>query len=337
MTHRLLERWIAETLAESTVRTNSLLVTVFGDAIAPHGGCVWLGNLIDLLNPLGINARAVRTSVFRLAQEDWLQAFPIGRRSAYSLTTAGHRRIQNAYRRIYDSPQDYWNGEWQLVILPEGLLASKQREDLRRDLLWEGFGAIAPGVLARPAGNTEDLREVLRQTKSEDRVVSLQASSPGGLVSGSLQALVHQCWRLDQLADDYRRFSKRFGPTMKWLANDKKDITPAQSFALRILLIHEFRRIQLRDPHLPHSLLAKDWPGHTARALCREIYRKTLEGSEQHLLATLETPAGDLPPADESLYRRFGDTGSFDEEPKREHRSKAAPLPGAPARNRTRS
>jgi phenylacetic acid degradation operon negative regulatory protein len=37
--------------------------------------------LIDLLAPLGINERLVRTSVFRLAREGWLKAKPIGRRA----------------------------------------------------------------------------------------------------------------------------------------------------------------------------------------------------------------------------------------------------------------
>jgi phenylacetic acid degradation operon negative regulatory protein len=44
----------------------SLLVTVFGDSVAPHGGRAWLGSLIGLLAPFGISERLVRTSVYRL-------------------------------------------------------------------------------------------------------------------------------------------------------------------------------------------------------------------------------------------------------------------------------
>ena len=33
------------------------MVTVWGDAIAPHGGAVWLSGLIRLLAPLGLNER----------------------------------------------------------------------------------------------------------------------------------------------------------------------------------------------------------------------------------------------------------------------------------------
>lgn len=305
MTHRRLARWIGATLTEIPVRTNSLIVTVFGDAIAPHGGCVWLGSLIDLLAPLGITPRSIRTSVFRLTQENWLQASPIGRRSVYSLTISGRRRIHHAYRRIYDTPHEPWKGEWQIVVVPEGMLPPKQRDDLRRDLLWEGYGALAPGVFAHPTGDLVQLRDVLLQSGSEDKVALLRASALDGIVTESLRTLVHQCWHLDRLAADYRRFSDRFRPTLKWLESDMR-VAPEQCFVLRTLLIHEFRRIQLRDPQLPESLLAQDWPGHTARTLCRDVYAKTLARSEQHLLANLGTPEGNLPAADASLYRRFG-------------------------------
>ena len=51
------------------VRAGSLLVTIFGDAIAPRGGTITLASLIRLARPFGITERLVRTSVGRLAQE----------------------------------------------------------------------------------------------------------------------------------------------------------------------------------------------------------------------------------------------------------------------------
>ena len=49
---------------KSRVQASSLITTVFGDAILPRGGRVWLGSLIKLLQPLDINERLVRTTVF---------------------------------------------------------------------------------------------------------------------------------------------------------------------------------------------------------------------------------------------------------------------------------
>src|SRR5437588_659018 len=93
-------RWIRRTLADDPPRARSLIVTIWGDALAPHGGEVWLAGLIGLVAPLGLNDRLVRTSVFRLARDGWLASQSRGRQSRYRLTNAGRLRFASAYRRI---------------------------------------------------------------------------------------------------------------------------------------------------------------------------------------------------------------------------------------------
>ncbi|HYI26236.1 MAG TPA: PaaX family transcriptional regulator C-terminal domain-containing protein, partial [Bradyrhizobium sp.] len=78
-------------------------------------------------------------------------------------------------------------------------------------------------------------------------------------------------------------------------------------FTARILLIHHYRRVVLRDPLLPTDLLPADWPGRAARKLCGEIYRGVLPASEQWLDRNGTDPAGALPAAGKELGRRFGD------------------------------
>jgi phenylacetic acid degradation operon negative regulatory protein len=55
---------------------------------------------------------------------------------------------------------------------------------------------------------------------------------------------------------------------------------------VRILLIHDYRRIVLRDPRLPSGLLPPDWPGLPARALCARLYAALAPASERWLDAT---------------------------------------------------
>jgi phenylacetic acid degradation operon negative regulatory protein len=67
------------------LRTGSLIVSIFGDSVAPRGGVVWIGSLIEVLAPLGISQRLVRTAVFRLVQDGILTNEQVGRRSFYTL------------------------------------------------------------------------------------------------------------------------------------------------------------------------------------------------------------------------------------------------------------
>lgn len=101
MTSRFISEWIRNFLDQHPTRAKSLIITVYGDLIAAHGGTVWLGSFIRLMSPLGLNERTVRTSVYRLSQEKWLVSEQRGRKSHYSLTPSGRRRFEHAYRRIY--------------------------------------------------------------------------------------------------------------------------------------------------------------------------------------------------------------------------------------------
>ena len=64
----------------SPMRTTSLVVSVFGDVITQHGHTIWLGSLVKAMAPVGVNERLVRTTVFRLVKEGWLEAERVGRR-----------------------------------------------------------------------------------------------------------------------------------------------------------------------------------------------------------------------------------------------------------------
>ncbi len=312
MKSRYIAQWIVDFLREKPIRANSLIITVYGDAIAPHGGSVWLGSFIDLVAALGLNQRMVRTSVFRLSRERWLVSEQIGRRSFYSLTATGRRRFEHAYRRIYNSPQTQWEGDWQFVFCGSSSLSHAQRDALRKELLWEGFGAIAPGVMAHPSADIDSLLDVLEGTATHDRVVVMRARSFGAHSSRPLQDLVRDCWNLDAVAHDYKRFAERFRPLLRALRGTRT-LDPEQCFVVRMLLIHEFRRVLLRDPQLPQQLLPGDWPGALARQLCRDLYVATHREAEQHLTAVLQTANGALPEAAAYFYERFG--GLRDEAP----------------------
>jgi phenylacetic acid degradation operon negative regulatory protein len=302
---RAVAAWIRRTLAADPPRAKSLIVTVWGDALAPHGGAVWLAGLIRLMAPFGINERLVRTSVFRLARDGWLAHATHGRRSRYRLTRDGARRFDDAYHRIYERPADDWHGQWELV-LAEGVPAAS-RASLREELAWAGFGELGPAAFLRPHEPGRELPSILTANGvAATAAVALAADAPG---QRPIAATVGSAWDLAALAADYRRFLARFGAVIEHYRNGRGH-DPQQCFIVRTLLIHAYRRVLLRDPLLPAALLPLDWPGAAAYSLCRDFYRLTHRDAERHLVATLSEPGAAWPPASEGFYLRFGGLAS---------------------------
>jgi phenylacetic acid degradation operon negative regulatory protein len=299
--------WIARFLAEDPPRSKSLVVTIFGDAIVPHGGTVWLGSLIELLAPFGVNDRLLRTSVFRLAQEGWLGSQRDGRRSSYAITPGAMARFRHAYRRIYAPLAVHWGGSWTLVI-NSGEVDAAERSALRKELLWEGYSLIAPGIFGHPAADAEALEELLLRQRVQGKLLVLQAQSVAEVSGLPLNELVASGWDLDEVADGYRQFIARFEPLLAALRveNPTAALAPQQAFVMRSLLIHAYRRVQLHDPQLPVELLPQPWPGAHAYELTRDIYRLLFAAAEQHVLATLRREDATAPEADASFYERFG-------------------------------
>lgn len=301
-----IEAWIEQCLAQTAPRSKSLVVTIFGDAIAPRGGAVWLGGLIRVLAPFGVNDRLARTSMFRLTEDGWFESRRQGRRSLYALTAQGLRRFAHASRRIYRAPDTDWDGTWTLVLFPHAPGNAAERAELRKDLKWEGFGPVAPGLFARPAVHDEAvLADILHGLGLQGTVFALRASDLRAVAARPVRELVAECWDLADLAGDYLRFIERFGPMRARLrAGHAPDAR--QAFQVRTLLVHEYRRMILHDPQFPAELLPADWPGLAAYALAREIYAALLAPSEAYLEASLEGRHGPLPAAPSALLERFG-------------------------------
>ena len=303
--------WITHSLATAPPRHKSLVVTICGDTIAPHGGAFWLGSMIELLAPFGVGDRLVRTSVFRLVQEGWLSASREGRRSRYAIEPKALPRFERANRRIYSAPGLDWDGRWTFVLAPPGKtnsIDSDLRTLLRKELEWEGFAMLATGVMAHPAPERDTLREILARADAGGKVFVCQVDALPGMDARPLPELVSECWNLDAVVNDYRRFIDSFAPLPEMLERD--EVSPEHAFAIRTLLIHAYRRVQLHDPMLPLELLPQPWPGSDAHALARAIYRLCHARAEQHVLAMLRKEDAATPEADAAYRGRFGGLGN---------------------------
>ncbi|MBV6273480.1 phenylacetic acid degradation operon negative regulatory protein PaaX [Alcaligenaceae bacterium CGII-47] len=290
------------------VHASSLIISVFGDAVLPRGGRIWLGSLIGLLEPLDLNERLVRTSIFRLAKGEWVQAETQGRRADYVLTHSGRLRFEEASRHIYASYAPLWDRRWRLVLVV-GELGVRDRERLRQALSWQGFGILNNDCFVHPSADLVAAFDTMvadgLSTLLESLMPLLAADSRSALSASDID-LVSRAWNLDTLAQAYSDFVASYLPILAELRRDRfAQIDPQTAFMLRILLIHDYRRLLLRDPELPDVLLPLDWPGQTARMVCRELYRRLLEPSERHLDEHIRLADGTVPALQATTMERF--------------------------------
>jgi phenylacetic acid degradation operon negative regulatory protein len=148
----------------------------------------------------------------------------------------------------------------------------------------------------------QDARTQLAELKLDADVLLMSATSEG---ADADRALVEAGWDLAELARGYKRFVDAFTPVREQAVG--RSALPAETaFIIRTLLIHEYRKIHLRDPLLPHSLLPTDWIGTQAYDVCRSLYRAVFAAADEHVSTVAETLSGKLERASRQTYRRFG-------------------------------
>jgi phenylacetic acid degradation operon negative regulatory protein len=292
---------LAKFTARRPIRTGSLIVTVFGDAILPRGGGVLLADLIVLLEAFSLNESQVRTALSRLLADGWLEAERRGRRSLYRLSEIGRHRFAEASRRIYSGPPQDWKGEWHVAILPPSKAA---REELRKDLGWIGFGTLAPGILLHPAPDPRSLASIVRDRAERDRPLVICGTTELPVSPKRLRDLVARCWDLAALTAAYRRFLDDFSALAEGLRRGAS-LPPLPALLARLMLIHDYRRIVLRDPMLPPGLLPRDWIGRAAYETARSLYRGLAPPAERWIDEHLRGATGPLPQPDAAFGNRF--------------------------------
>jgi phenylacetic acid degradation operon negative regulatory protein len=282
------------------LRGGSLIVTMFGDSILPRGGAVTLGSLITLASPFGLNERLVRTAAARLAKDGWLEGHRAGKLSEYHLSHDGRQRFAEATRRIYSEPDTEWSGRWTVIVLPP--MRAAERKEIKEELIWRGFGELSSNVFAHPEFDSRALALPGSPAALLSKVIVFDAALAD---DDAPQRLVSLGWDLEDLGLRYQRFVRRFDRVLAAL-QDVRALDQQACFIVRTLLIHEYRRLHLRDPLLPQRLLRANWPGTRAAALCRDIYARVFAASEAHLSRMATQLDGPLPAPDASVMERFG-------------------------------
>jgi phenylacetic acid degradation operon negative regulatory protein len=297
------DQLVARFRRQRPLRGGSLIVTIFGDAIMPRDGAISLGSLIALAAPFGLNERLVRTAAARLAKERWLKGHRDGKLSEYHLSPEGREQFAEATRRIYGDPHTDWSGRWTLIVVPP--MSAAQRRELREELVWRGFGELSANVFAHPELDSRSLKMPHLSAGPLSKIIVFEANLAG---DDAPRRLIDLGWDLEDLGLGYQRFVKRFERVLA-AVQGARELNAQACFIVRTLLIHEYRRLHLRDPLLPQRLLRHDWPGAQAASLCRDIYARVFTASELHLSRVATRLKGPLPPPDAAVMLRFGGIG----------------------------
>lgn len=287
------------------IHANSLILSIFGDSVCPHGDSIWLGSIIKLVEPLGINQRLVRTSVFRLTEKGILQSRQVGRRSFYSLTEKGYRQFSTAAARIYFDQHKAWDGKWRLVMTGLSCLTQDQRDQVRRELNWIGFSRLFPGVYAHPTAKIAQVHKIMNELQL-DKKVAIMTAGACEIANGSVSnELICKSFSSEVIEHEYEEFISTFEPVLESTIKSTV-LDPKSCFLLRTLLIHKFRRILLREPELPAELVAQDAVNNKARKITEMLYKLITSEADQHFLSLAESDNGHFHKAADDYYSRFG-------------------------------
>lgn len=270
---------IARLMQAAPVTAGGFIVTVYGDVVVPRGGVLWIGSLIELCARIGISETLVRTAVSRLVAAERLEGARIGRRSFYRLAEPARVEFAEAARRLYAPPPG--SGDWTILFSPD--LPETLVRHHRLAPLGEGVW-IAPPSGGVPEG--EGL--VLRAT-----------ALPGGD-----PRVLGRYWDLAALAEGYRRFLAAFVTL-----DGDAELAPSEALTLRLLLVHHYRAVLLKDPGLPPEALPDDWPGKAAQALFRRLYQTLTPAAEAQIPRILEGEGGPLPTATSETRACLGALG----------------------------
>ncbi len=271
--------------ARGRLRVWSIIISVFGDSIQPHGGTVSASTLGAILDGLNIEPGAMRSALSRLGKEGWIERHKIGRTSQYSLTNKGLRAFLPAAQRIYSPKGPQGPDLWTLATI--GSYATGDRAGLQADLLNAGFLDLGRGAFLF-AGDAPDATPGLSQCL----VLKGQMAN--------IPDRVKTTFAPDAEKTAYQDILAGFAPLQSVLA-DGAAITPEQAIVARTMLIHDWRRVVLHSAGLPPEFYPEDWPAESCRAFVAELYKTLTPAAEDWLAATAELTTFPAP----EVLRRF--------------------------------
>ena len=237
------DTWFAEAvsalLPDGPPRTWSVIVSLMGDLLRSPGDQLSGAQLGEILAPAGIRPEAMRVALHRLRADGWIETEKRGRSSFHKLSRHGLAETEAARPRIYATSATNWPNPQMILTEPRVELASP----------WVQLGAQ---IWFGPQNAPEP-----------DRAMHLLAGSET-LPDWLCNKLV-----TDELTESYATLCIALDEVEHLLRHARP--THLQRATLRMLIVHQWRRILLSHPDLPDELRPQNWSGLRARHKTGEL------------------------------------------------------------------
>lgn len=230
---------VARVLGSSTPRVWSLLVTMFGDlALTPQARLS--GATVNAITAaIGIKPEATRVALHRLRKEDWIVSHRTGRQTRYGLTSHGRTQTTAAAPRVYGPAA---TGTSAYLVLENPSLPTDWPADQDAVTTVQ----IGPKVVVTTSSTKSDqhLKLALNPDMDLPQWVSDKLCPP-------------------EIQSASRDLSQRFLQILEGASLE--DLPLLQRTAIRVVIVHEWRRLILRTPAFPETLLKDQWRGEECR------------------------------------------------------------------------
>ena len=265
------------TVLARTTQPRSLIVTIYGSYARAAGGWLSVATLIRLMDSLGVDEPAVRSSISRLKRRGLLLADRVGGAAGYGLSEQARAILAEGDRRIFSRRVATVEDGWVLAVFSVPESERARRHTLRSRLSWLGYGNVAPGVWIAPAHLAEETHDVLGQLGLA-RYVDL--FSARAIDAVNLPGDIAQWWNLERIHAAYAEFVRLWQPTAAaWQQRLEFDLEKA--FVDYIQALNAWRRLPYLDPGLPAELLPPAWPGAGAAEVFFSLHGRLREPAHQ--------------------------------------------------------
>lgn len=266
------------------MKPRALVFDLFGDYIRYRGGWVRLLDLTRLLEVFSVNPGTTRVVMSRLRKEGWFDTRPgsDGREAVVGLNERSWRTLDEGRERILTRNTLPWSGTWHLALYVVSESERAVREDLRKSLLWHGYGSLAPSTWISPNDRSTRILEDF-QDRPGVQLDLFEARSQGIAFDRDIAS---RCWDFDKLNQDYGDFISKYRGQLPRLKSGL--LNPEEALVARTQIILEYRRFPFNDPDLPSELLPKRWRGLEAFELFIAI-RATLKDSAEECVDKIMT------------------------------------------------